>query len=406
MRRGNPVRALFFLFCFGAAALTLCGPAAGAGDAPAQAKLTKAPYIQNLTPTSVVIKWETAAPRNSEVLYRKPGEKRWQAARGNGQAVLHETLLPGLKPGTRYEYCVPDGAMKPGEGGGPVVRFRTPLKNPRRVRFVVYGDTRTLPDRHRAVINAILKRGGEELDFVVHTGDLIADGRRRERWGPEFFEPAAPLMNHVPFYPVLGNHERNTKLYFDLFALPGNERYYSLRRGPAHVIFLDSNWPMEPGSEQYKWLVADLEQAKAPWRFVVCHHPPYTSGPHGRLDKTGRPAEKPIRDLRRHLEPLFERYGVAAVFAGHDHIYERSVKNGVQYVVTGGGGAPLYDAPPDKTRNPFSKVLKTHVNHFCVLDVTADRMKMSVYGTDGALVDGVDLNRDGKPGRKAAVDAD
>ena len=38
------------------------------------------------------------------------------------------------------------------------------------------------------------------------------------------------------------------------------------------------------------------------------------------------------------LVPLFEQYGVDVVFNGHDHHYERSYKDGVYYIVTGGGG--------------------------------------------------------------------
>ena len=61
------------------------------------------------------------------------------------------------------------------------------------------------------------------------------------------------------------------------------------------------------------------------------HHPPFSISLHG-----GQ------RDLRERWTPLFERYGVTAVFSGHDHCYERAERNGVHYFVSGGGGAPLY----------------------------------------------------------------
>ena len=48
------------------------------------------------------------------------------------------------------------------------------------------------------------------------------------------------------------------------------------------------------------------------------------------------------------LVPLFEKYHVSAAFFGHDHNYQHYLKNGIHYVISGGGGAPLYDVnkPP------------------------------------------------------------
>jgi hypothetical protein len=47
--------------------------------------------------------------------------------------------------------------------------------------------------------------------------------------------------------------------------------------------------------------------------------------------------------LRPLLDSLFQKHGVKLVFQGHDHLYYRTVRSGITYVVTGGGGAPLYD---------------------------------------------------------------
>src|SRR5262249_61791186 len=72
-----------------------------------------------------------------------------------------------------------------------------------------------------------------------------------------------------------------------------------------------------------------------PPRFIARPPPPYSTSIHG-----GQP------ELREMWTPIFERYGVDAVFSGHDHVYERSEKNGIRYFVSGGGGAPLYPRDP------------------------------------------------------------
>ena len=118
------------------------------------------------------------------------------------------------------------------------------------------------------------------------------------------------------------------------------------------MLFLDSNWPMKRGSAQYAWLEGELAGSTAPWKFVVCHHPPFTSGPHGKEGRDGTPKEAPIRELREYVIPLLEKHGVTMVFTGHDHLYERSEKGGITYITTGGGGGPLRGTEGGENQNP------------------------------------------------------
>ena len=388
--------ALFFVF-WGICRGETEGGEVGGGAGPTsdaqgrQGTFTKGPYIQNLGPRSVTIKWETKARPDSGVRYKATGEETWKQA-GNGPArILHEAELVDLTPGTEYAYVTDFRSDQWGYAESGTARFRTPVEHPKELRFVAYGDTRSQPGEHAGVIDAILGREDGKIDFVVHTGDLVNDGRVYSQWGSEFFGPTKELMRCVPLYPVLGNHEHNSEYYFDLFALPGNERFYSRDFGPALISFLDSNWPMTPDSEQYKWLEAELAACKAPWKFVVCHHPPFTSGPHGALDEEGRPKESQIRNLQDHIVPLLEKYGVTMVLAGHDHLYERSERGGISYITTGGGGGPLYEAEQGGKQNPHSKVIENTKHHYCVIKVDAERLRISAIGVDGSLIDEVEI---------------
>jgi hypothetical protein len=145
------------------------------------------------------------------------------------------------------------------------------------------------------------------------------------------------------FFPTLGNHDYSDaglSRYLAYFALPGshsrsssgNERYYDFVWGPVHVFVLNSN-PGEPDgiradSRQARWLQAGLAASTTPWQIVVLHHPPYSSGPHG-----STPA----------LQWPFATWGADVVMAGHDHTYERIMRDGIVYIVNGLGGGARYD---------------------------------------------------------------
>jgi len=238
--------------------------------------------------------------------------------------------------------------------------------------IVVYGDTRTNHDDHRKVVEAIMKINPE---VAFHVGDLVADGRVKAQWDV-FFEISEPLLKIAEFYPVLGNHERNSQLYFDNFELPNNERWYSVDKYNIHFIILDSNVDSSIGSEQYNWLEADLKNRDKNVTFtaVVLHHPPYSTGHH----------KKDEKGLRETVVPLFEKYNVDIVFAGHDHDYERSLVNGIYYIVTGGGGAP-HDRPQART-SPYSQIF-INTLEFCALSIKDSQLLVEVFNEKSELID-------------------
>lgn len=237
--------------------------------------------------------------------------------------------------------------------------------------IVIYGDTRTNHEAHQKVVAAILKI---KPAVVFHTGDLVENGYNPEEWA--IFNAIASKLREVSeFYPALGNHEHNSPLYFDNFDLPNNERWYFVERNNTHFIVLDSNYGISKDSEQYRWLEADLKSISDKIRFVVVifHHPPVSTGSH-REDEMG---------LKETILPLFEEYGVDMVFCGHNHCYERSLYNGIYYVVTGGGGAPLYG---QVRTNPYSQVfIKDY--HFCQLSMIGRRLFVEVFDVDLDLID-------------------
>lgn len=244
-------------------------------------------------------------------------------------------------------------------------------------RFVAYGDTRTHDDIHREIVKGVLSF---QPALVLQTGDLVADGRNANQW-KTFDEITGDMRRRIPYYPARGNHDVGT-FYEQRVTQPvlsGNKLYYSFEKGNLHFVAIDTQQALDPASEQGRWLEADLARARAEGKFIVpfFHKAIYSIGPHAR--------ESDVLALQPVLHSLFKKHGVRLAFEGHDHIYYRTVRDGITYVVTGGGGAPLYDGRHSELGIPGDVFEK--VNHFCVADVYPDRVTVTAYRRDLTRLD-------------------
>src|SRR5207248_1959547 len=102
---------------------------------------------------------------------------------------------------------------------------------------------------------------------------------------------------------------------------------------------------------------------------------------HTCVDNPGRRLESMER--ARRLEPILAEGRVQLVLNGHDHDYQRHLAKGITYVVTGGGGAPLYTVTPD---TPFVKKAKM-AHHYCELTVKGGSMSVRVVEPDGGIIE-------------------
>jgi hypothetical protein len=333
-------------------------------------KLAGGPYAVHVGSSSATVVWIVEA--GQVTLGTEPGKTDKTAP------VLRaeKTSYTGLQPGTTHYY----DALGRDEGRGS---FKTAPRGPADFQFVVYGDTRTRHDMHRRVLAAVIKHGIP--DFVMHTGDLVANGADSAQW-PVFFEIEHELLSKTAFFPSLGNHERNNRQFYDFFDV--TTPYYSFDWGQAHFIVLNSDIGNAAVSraaketfwnEQVRWLEEDLARSQqADFRFVTAHHPPMTAVARRQGDNPEMTA----------LIPLFEKEHVTAGFFGHDHNYQHYLKNGVHYVITGGGGAPLYDVdkPP---AGITQKVISTE--HFVSVHVSGKSAKIEALALDGSVLDRIEL---------------
>jgi predicted phosphodiesterase len=346
--------------------------------------IIKGPYLQQVTPNSIVIMWETDATAGSRVDYgiSAPGEFFFE---DSTSVTIHELQLTNLTADTAYYYTVTSGDQT-----SPTSKLATAPGMPRSFRFVAYGDTRTKSSVHSAVIRAIIKNSPE---IVINVGDLVENGKQYAGWQTEFFGPAHNLMINTPMLPVLGNHEyqgTERMWFFDFFSLPNNEQWFAFTYGGVRFIGLNTKkGSYSPGSPQYKWLQGEFQSPEynnATWHVVYLHHPPYSATTtHGDDAK-----------VKQYLVPLFEKYDVDVVFAGHSHVYERYFRNGIYYIVTGGGGAPLHTLA-NNTVEPIRQVGVPDYHH-CVIDVDVPNSSFSLkaYYNNGVVFDTISVNKNKK----------
>lgn len=227
-----------------------------------------------------------------------------------------------------------------------------PVPNPAFVRIGVIGDYGSGGSAERDVAALV---DSWQPDLIVTTGDNNYPVGAAETIdftvGQFFHSYIHPYQGSYGegasdnrFFPVLGNHDWGTAAgtppvpvpYLDFFTLPegpGEERYYTIRAGAVQIFALDSD-PHEPHgitdtSRQADWLRAELAASDAPWKLVVLHHPPFSSSA--------------VHGSSPELQWPFRVWGASAVLAGHDHAYERILRDGIPYFVNGIGGASLYE---------------------------------------------------------------
>jgi hypothetical protein len=201
-----------------------------------------------------------------------------------------------------------------------------PPLNKDSVRFLAIGDTGT-GDRAQYEVASQIARAYATFPFTfaIMMGDNLYGSERPQDYAKKFEIPYKPLLDaKVEFYASLGNHDDPNQRLYKPFNMNG-ERYYTFKKGNVRFFALDSNYFDQ---KQRDWLEKALAAAGEDWKIAFFHHPLYSSG--------GRHGSE--EDLRAQLEPLFLKYGVQVVFAGHEHFYERlRPQKGVHYFVNGGG---------------------------------------------------------------------
>jgi len=346
--------------------------------------ITRGPYLQSLTDSSVAILWGTNKS-SLGLLEIGSDTNSYNSIDENISTSNHKVKFSGLLDGTKYFYRVKSGNVY-----SKWETFTTFEKNPNSFSFIVYGDTRTNFLRHNEVAANF---ENHEFDFIAHTGDPVQRGPRND-WNVEFFNPIQKYIKNKPLYVAIGNHELNAQNFYDYFEFPNkeHENYYSFTLGNSFFLFIDNNrarytddtrFPsIKPGSPQYNWIEEQLSSnaaQSADWIFVFSHIPIYYKG-----------GFEQYPDCKNYLLPLFEEYKVDFSFVGHVHGYERGFRNNINYVLTGGGGGtgPVKDDGYIDPGYPQTEYPFREIYNFCKVEVNGSEATLTAYDIYGEKIDG------------------
>jgi hypothetical protein len=266
----------------------------------------------------------------------------------------------------------------------PIAPFAAPVSP----RYIVGGDSRddaahVLPWAFREA----RARGASAFFFL---GDMELTPQLDAHFASEL-----PLLDPVPFYPALGNHEVAVFGFVPIGKHQAEKafraRFLGTPRTPItssiidklvysvdvpgglHFVALDNVSQNGFGSAQLAWIALDLEQASLDPRVrhvvVGMHKPLARNGvsTHG-MDGDGAQA---IQDSDAALA-LFVKYKVELILASHVHKFAHFSQGTIDSYITGGLGAPLDRASPDQA-----------FHHFLQLDLTDEKIQVSVVRFDG-----------------------
>jgi len=307
----------------------------------------------------------------------------------NDPSIRHFTAeLTGLAPATAYVYRV---GNPQGDSWSEWAEFSTAPSGAAPFSFVYLGDSQGAGEDW----GRLLSRANEtrpETAFYVIAGDLVDNGNNHDQWDALLHAGDGLLARH-PLVPCLGNHDCSgvggPRVYLDSLALPKNgpetvapERAYSFTYSNALFVVLDSN---SDAKEQRPWLEKQLSGADSTWKFVIYHHPAYSSKAHRDND-----------DVRKYWCDLFDRYHVDMALQGHDHAYLRthpmyggqiktSPSEGTVYVISVSGPKNYPQEQHDYTAAGF---VKTSTYQIIDIDTKGgNKLTYRAYDADGKVRD-------------------
>lgn len=286
--------------------------------------------------------------------------------------------------------ALPTSATEPAEPP----RFEVPGRDDgHALTFLAYGDTRFT--QRNDVVNAFARRAlvgrmaHEEPAAVLIGGDLVYEGAEADDYEVYKSETVEWSNRKIPVFPALGNHEFRgctddvspcLENWWNTFTSLRPYRWYSVTiGGTLRVVMLDSDARLRPGSEQRTWFEQQISSANADPRIrfilIMLHYPP--------VRDPFYPAMLDEKEVARYLAKRAHALRVQVVVVGsHVHNYERYSRDGITYLVSGGGGAK--PVPAARMFGELSK-LHTAVNyHYIRFSLESDRLSGTMVRFEAA----------------------
>jgi hypothetical protein len=329
--------------------------------------VVRGPYLQNPTPSSIVVRWRTDVPTDSKVQFGSTLAGISNTVLDTTTTTEHRVVVSGLQPKSSYFYRIGNSSSMFTAPDANVYFTTFPLQNvsiPTRIWAI--GDFGKANLGQRRVRDAFVNYDWEhKTDVWLWLGDNAYQDGTDAEYSAKVFDTVfayGNLFKRMTFHPAPGNHDYNsfspvfgtvdplvqTGTYLDVIDVPkqgenggvpsGTKQYYSFNYGEVHFVSIntelaslsnkdhdwlgiganaDSNFARSP---MRAWLEQDLQQNTRRFTIVYFHQVPHTAGSH----VSSSPIEIQGAAIRKKWCPLFEKYGVDIVLGGHSHVYERS----------------------------------------------------------------------------------
>lgn len=257
------------------------------------------------------------------------------------------------------------------------------------LKFAVIGDNGTGKKAQFEVADQMLTAHKKfPFELVIMLGDNIYGGQSPRDLVDKFERPYKSLLDAgVKFYASLGNHDSVNFRFYEPWNMNG-ERFYTYSKRNVRFFVLDTTYVEK---KQLDWLEQELKGSNDDWKIAYFHHPLYSSGRrHG--------SDPELQDV---LEPLFVKYGVNVVFAGHDHFYERiTPQKGIHHFVSGAAG----QLRRGNIRESGLTVKGYDQDQsFMLVEVAGDVMEFEAVSRTGRVVDSGSIERQRRSSTTAAV---
>lgn len=357
---------------------------------------------QSPAPSVRAVEWSTGSTFNTVTTVQASETNLVNLVR----RYYYNATITGLSPNTTYWYRIPGFHDEP-------TPFTTAPDAPVPFSFFAYGDSREsspVGSEHLALIELMRARHAMvPHSFVINSGDVAQDWDQVRSWDIHYHF-IKPVASRMPYFVATGNHEwrggvpDHEEPHNRMHEVPSghlNKTSFAFRYSNAYFIVLGYSHAQGEQAATRAWLEDRLQHANTTsgidWIFLSWHVPPFT-GTRGRGEQDA---------MKNNTCALLHKYGADAVFLGHDHNYQRinithtsNYTNGMTYLITGGGGAPLYDvAEPNKTwtgtdaTGTFGEKFfgqtefATTVNHYLSVRVDGLVATFTAYKLDGSVLD-------------------
>ncbi|MFA6237523.1 MAG: metallophosphoesterase [Bacteriovorax sp.] len=265
--------------------------------------------------------------------------------------------------------------------------------------FGFISDTQQYTERHADIAKIIAHHNSiEPMQFLINGGDVVQNGDKQEQEWIDYFVGGKSYLMDIPQIAAIGNHDYRgagsaiiPKYFKQFMRWEGADKFGNLffDMSEFQLLILNSNFSKLSDMQEFavwNWVehkMIDAKKINKPL-IVATHFPLFSSS-------LNRFSTMSVIKLRMILGPLAEKYKIPLVLSGHTHMYERSFKDGVHYVVAGPAGGRANS--PSYT-NPYMKFFDKDSLTFTKIKLANKVFTLETYNQENRMIDSVviDLN--------------